>query len=190
MTEPNWPPSNDAVPDQAVSSQAPQWAASNRAASNPAASNHAGSNRAAAIAASVIFGAGAVATGIVLVLSSGHDSGNQPNGNPDGFLKPTSFTATVSMQVHVGEYGTCEGGGYSDIRSGSQVEIVNQKNEVLAHGTLERSVPVSDCTFSASVEDIPSGEKMYGAKVGNVNRGVIWKNETEARSGWALSLGD
>ncbi|TCO52396.1 hypothetical protein [Actinocrispum wychmicini] len=207
---PNRAESGEGVPGQAVSGRVAagqaesRWSPSNEGAElpwpnraapgedvpNQAAPRRAASNRAAAIVAAVIFGTAAVAAGIVLVFSSGHDPVKQPTGSPDGLVKPTSFAATVYMEVHVGAYGRCEGGGYSDISAGSQVEIVNQKNEVLAHGTLARSSETTKCAFSASVTDIPAGEKMYGAKMGNANRGVIWKNETEARNGWALSLGD
>jgi hypothetical protein len=107
-----------------------------------------------------------------------------------GTAAATSFSASVTMTVTLGKYGSCGSGGYSDIRAGGQVEIVNQKHEVLALGTLTKS-STGTCEFKASVKDIPVGEKMYGAKLGNANRGVIWKNENDARAlGWALTLGD
>jgi hypothetical protein len=107
-----------------------------------------------------------------------------------GTADATSFSVSLTMTVTLGRYGSCESGGYGDIQAGSQVEIVNQKHEVLALGTLTKS-STGTCEFEASIKDIPVGEKMYGAKLGNANRGVIWKNENDARTGgWALTLGD
>jgi hypothetical protein len=101
----------------------------------------------------------------------------------------TSFRALLTMTVNPGAHSGCSSGGYSDIREGTQVEIVNQRNEVVALGTLHRIS--GDCSFSTSIDDIPTGENMYGAKLGNANRGVIWKKEGEVRSeGWALTLGE
>lgn len=151
------------------------------------------SNKAAVVASAVILGVAAIAATLVLVLT-------KSDGQPPGWAKntpapavvvatPTTFTATVSMEISLGYSSRCESGGYSDIRAGAQVQIVNQKNDVLAVGTLERPAPDA-CRFLAIVKDIPLGEAMYGAKLGNANRGVIWKTEAEARKdSWYLSLG-
>lgn len=101
---------------------------------------------------------------------------------------PTSFDTMLTMTVDAGGSG-CSKGGYSDIRSGAQVEVINQKNEVLAVGNLDNTGP--DCQFWSLIKGVPAGEKLYGVKVGNANRGVIWKTEDEARGGggWTLTLG-
>jgi hypothetical protein len=150
-------------------------------------------NKIAAIVAFSIFGVAALVT--VLLLATSKSDGKPPiwaigPTTANAIVgKPTSFTATVTMSVSLDTYSRCESGGYGDIRTGAQVEIVNEKNEVLAVGTLTKS-STSTCDFSASIKSVPVGEKMYGAKLGNANRGVIWKSETEARgAGWALSLG-
>jgi hypothetical protein len=149
-----------------------------------------GSNKFALLAGAIFLGLAAVATVLVLVFSQKPGGGTAGTGSAkvDSLARPTSFSATVTMVVTVGTYGSCEGGGYSDIRGGGQVEIVNQKNEVIALGTLTK-VSGGYCSFTASVANIPTGEKMYGAKMGNANRGVIWKSEDEARQGWQLTLG-
>lgn len=95
------------------------------------------------------------------------------------------FTVTGTMKVN----GRCGSGGYSDIETGSQVEIVNQDNEVLAVGTL-RSGDNGLCSFKFTVIGVPTGERLYGAKIGNANRGVIWHTEQEAKGqGFHLTLG-
>ncbi|MFD4675445.1 hypothetical protein ACFWNN_37345 [Lentzea sp. NPDC058450] len=97
---------------------------------------------------------------------------------------PASFTIVGSMTVN----GNCGSGGYSDIRLGGQVEIVNQDNEVLAVGVLMTGV--GSCKFTFSVSGVPEGERLYGTKIGNANRGVIWKSQQEAESqGFHLTLG-
>ncbi|RSM64951.1 hypothetical protein DMH04_50245 [Kibdelosporangium aridum] len=146
------------------------------------------SSKQAALVLLGIFMAGALAAVIVLVT---HESdGTSPIAFTNSPPPPTSFTASVTMTISLGRYSSCESGGYRDIRSGGQVEIVNQKHEVLALGTLTRST-LASCEFMATVANIPFGERMYGAKLGNANRGIIWKTESEARStGWSLTLGE
>jgi hypothetical protein len=133
-----------------------------------------------------------VAVVAAIVLATGKDDGKPSflSGTGAGdTAAATSFSASLTMSVTLGSYGSCESGGYGDIRSGAQVEIVNQKHEVIALGTLRKS-STGTCEFEASIKDIPVGEKMYGAKVGNANRGVIWQSENDARTmGWALTLG-
>lgn len=140
------------------------------------------------VAASVLSLA-AIVTALVLA-SSKNDNASNPLGIAGlaaTTAAPTSFAANITMGVSGAT--RCESGGYSDIRDGAQVQVVNQKNEVLAVGILSRTSPTK-CEFASVVGDIPFGEKMYGAKVGNANRGVIWKSEDEAKtSGWSLNLG-
>lgn len=78
--------------------------------------------------------------------------------------------------------------GYEDVSEGAQVEIVNQSQEVLAVGYLEATATPG--YFEFSVPDVPRGEDMYGAKIGNESRGVIWQDEREtATLGFTLTLG-
>jgi hypothetical protein len=97
---------------------------------------------------------------------------------------PDEFTVSGSMTVD----GRCGSGGYSDIRDGAQVEIVNQDDEVLGVSTLNTSG--GSCHFTFTVRNIPAGERLYGASTGNSNRGVIWKTQQEAMTeGFHLTLG-
>jgi hypothetical protein len=137
----------------------------------------------------------AVVTAVVVFLFV-RDTGDEPAGIvadvpvatsevTEGLAKPLSFTATVIVVVN----GGCDGGAFSDVRVGGQVQVVNQKNKVLSTGTLAR-VAGDSCSFSASVGNIPTGETTYGAKVGTANRAVTWKSADEARQGWQLTLGN
>ncbi|MGW6446200.1 hypothetical protein [Lentzea sp. NPDC055074] len=97
---------------------------------------------------------------------------------------PDTFTVEGSMSVS----GRCGSGGYSDMRDGTQVEIVNQDNKVLGVSTLKSGD--SSCFFTFTVRDLPTGERLYGASTGNANRGVIWKTQQEAATeGFHLTLG-
>ncbi|MFD4642280.1 hypothetical protein ACFWN2_33575 [Lentzea sp. NPDC058436] len=124
------------------------------------------------------FGLGR-ATGPDLLRSAGATS-----AAPSTSSSPDVFTVDGSMTVN----GSCGSGGYSDIRLGGQVEIVNQDNEVLAVGTLLTGL--GSCKFNFAVTGVPKGERLYGAKIGNANRGVIWKTQQEADTdGFHLTLG-
>jgi hypothetical protein len=95
------------------------------------------------------------------------------------------FTITGTMTV----LGRCGSGGYTDIELGSQVEIVNQDNKVLAVTNLQAGSGGA-CSFKFTVIGVPAGERLYGAKIGNANRGVIWHSEQEAKlEGFHLTLG-
>ncbi|SER12386.1 hypothetical protein [Lentzea albida] len=124
------------------------------------------------------FGLGR-ATGPDLLRSAGTTS-----AAPSTSSSPDVFTVVGSMTVN----GSCGSGGYSDVRLGGQVEIVNQDNEVLAVGTLLGGA--QSCTFNFAVSGVPKGERLYGAKIGNANRGVIWKTQQAAEAeGFHLTLG-
>jgi hypothetical protein len=104
---------------------------------------------------------------------------------PSTSTSPNVFTVSGTMTVN----GLCGSGGYSDIKYGSQVEIVNQDNEVLGVGKLETNTG-SLCSFKFTVSGIPEGARLYGAKIGNANRGVIWHSEEDAKyQGFHLTLG-
>ena len=97
-------------------------------------------------------------------------------------LTPDRFTVNGSVELKY----PCTGAGYSDVRDGAQVEIVNKGNEVIGVGRLAPYVP---CSWSFYVNDVPAGEDLYGVRVGNQARGVLWKTETEARKVVSLTLG-
>lgn len=111
-------------------------------------------------------------------------SADTSSAAPSTSSSPEVFTINGSMTVN----GSCGSGGYSDIRLGGQVEIVNQENKVLGVGTLMTGL--GSCKFNFSVSGIPEEERLYGAKIGNANRGVIWKIQQEAKTeGFHLTLG-
>lgn len=124
------------------------------------------------------FGLGR-ATGPDLLRSAG-----APSNAPSVSSSPAVFDVDGSMTVN----GRCGSGGYSDITPGGQVEIVNQDNDVLAVGTLMTGA--GSCKFNFVVSGVPRGERLYGAKIGNANRGVIWKTQQAAETeGFHLTLG-
>jgi hypothetical protein len=128
------------------------------------------------------FGLGR-ATGPDLLRSAGTTS-TAPSATTSTSSSLGVFTITGTMTVN----GVCGSGGYSDIRLGGQVEIVNQDNEVLGVGTLQTGVGL--CSFKFTVGQIPEGERLYGAQIGNANRGVIWHSEQDAKTqGFHLTLG-
>ncbi|GAB3877770.1 hypothetical protein ACFQ1S_16610 [Kibdelosporangium lantanae] len=143
----------------------------------------------------VLLGVGVLTVGIAVgVFLIVRQSTDEPVGvgvapvlattETEGLAKATSFTATVIVTVN----GGCEGGAFSDVKTGGPVQIINEGDDVLSTGTLTR-VAGDTCSFTASVRNIPTGEKSYGAKVGTATRPVTWKNPDEARQGWQLTLG-
>jgi hypothetical protein len=83
-------------------------------------------------------------------------------------------------------------GGYDDIHAGAQVEVLNGRNEVIAIGELEPDEYDTGNAYSFHIEGVPAGQGTYGVHIGNENRGVIWKKESEALRGlmgFDLTLG-
>jgi hypothetical protein len=87
--------------------------------------------------------------------------------------------------------------GYSDLRDGAQVTLVNESGRVLAttelHRTPGEQTKIVDGmwvrSFTFTFADVPSADR-YGVHVGNSNRGTLWKDADEAESvGFQLSLG-
>lgn len=138
----------------------------------------------------IVFGVvAAVAVAITLVLTwpKSHAA------TPAAVVAPKTFVVHGTMSVTCSSYGC---GGYSDLTTGAQVEVLNQDNKVLGVGTLlpsstyKGNYSSSDKDFEFDVKDIPRGERLYGVHVGNNNRGVIWKTEEEASTvGFAVSIG-
>lgn len=127
----------------------------------------------------------AVAITLVLTWPKSHTA------TPAAVVAPKTFVVHGTMSVSCSSYGC---GGYSDLHSGAQVEIVNERNEILGVGTLTTSTSASNAysskAFEFDVQDIPRGARMYGVHVGNNNRGIIWETEEEASTvGFALSIG-
>lgn len=114
-----------------------------------------------------------------------------------GDTKPAP-TAPATFALHgtvvVNCTSTCS--GYSDITVGSQVEVLNQHNEVLAVGQLQSGYNPQKNTngiapdYEFTIPVVPRGQGLYGVHIGNANRGVIWKPESDAATtGFQLSLG-
>ncbi len=136
----------------------------------------------------VIAGALVLLTGaaIALVLllpgtSSTAGKGHSRTEKASAALVSKTFTISGSITVAYSSVG-----GYQDIRSGAQVEVTNERNEILAVGSLTSG---SGGTYWFTVTEVPTGHRLYGVHVGNANRGVVWKSETEAKAGFFLSLG-
>lgn len=104
---------------------------------------------------------------------------------------PDTFTIKGTLNV-----AECGSAGYSDLLPGSQVEIVSADGTVIGTGTLnwakeysETEVPgAMACTTNFTVKEVPTGMDRYGVRVGNDNRGTLWKSEEEARDGYTLSI--
>jgi hypothetical protein len=132
----------------------------------------------AIVAAIVVVLAGAA---IALVFSLGRSE------------SPATFTVQGALSCP----GRIVCSGYADIAAGTQVEVLNQANEVLAVGMLRlandgrhigNGLDVADYTFT--IPGVPRGQHLYGVHVGNANRGVIWEPEDQAvNSGFVLTLG-
>ncbi|GHE84488.1 hypothetical protein GCM10017786_15220 [Amycolatopsis deserti] len=109
-----------------------------------------------------------------------------------------TFTLNGSMAVSCTSTYGCV--GYSDIHSGAQVEVYNEKREILATGYLTKASEPSASrggystsvvtTYTFTIPDVPRGAKQYGVHVGNDNRGIIWATEDDASTlGFVLTLG-
>lgn len=92
------------------------------------------------------------------------------------------FTVSGTMSA-----SGCGSGGYTDMRVGAQVEVMNDKKDLLGVGSLTKATGY--CRFEFSVPKVRKGQKLYGVHIGNSNRGVIWHSETEALQGFYLTLG-
>jgi len=131
------------------------------------------------IAAAAIVVVGATIAVVVLVLPG------EKSELDGGGAEPASFTVAGSLQV-IG----CSSRGYSDLEPGAQVTVQAQDGSVLGIGTLLQSGDSYGCARTFTVPNVPAGLSLYGVAVGNKNRGVIWRNEQDARNGFALTIGD
>lgn len=96
----------------------------------------------------------------------------------------STFTITGTLEVDL-DLG-CGKGGYSDLHDGTEVELINSKNEVLRTAELEVA---GVCQFEFTLTEVPTGENLYGVRLGNGHRGTTWKTEDEAREGFMLGVG-
>lgn len=98
---------------------------------------------------------------------------------------------TLTSGAYLGTSPCYADDGFSDVATGSEVDVVDGSNKVLAVGNLEDGVETaSGCEFDFTIADVPNGEKLYGVKVGNGNRGVVHFSKAQLFSGGAaLSLG-
>lgn len=111
-------------------------------------------------------------------------TGDASGGSAPASAPSNTFDIAGKLSVASG----CGRGGYSDLRSGAEVELVNQKNEVLAVTTLDPAGGY--CEFEFTLRGVPRGERLYGVHIGNNNRGTIWRTEEEAgRGGFELEIG-
>jgi hypothetical protein len=145
-----------------------------------------------AIVAGVMVAVGILAGGIGIAIGINDEvpgfstlTGQAPDPADD-----LTFTLRGTLSV------TCSGSclGYGDIQDGGQVEIVNEQHRVLAVTTLGSIANDAGYgrarSYQFAAADVPRGEKLYGVKIGNADRGVIWKSESEAAAeGFALTLG-
>lgn len=132
-------------------------------------------------------------------------------GSSEGKTFTLNGTVSVSCSLTTSSASKVCASGYADIHSGAQVEIFNERNEILTTGSLRMRQPPTAMTPSASstrarsyydtmgavvtiysftIPDVPRGAKQYGVHVGNSNRGIIWADEKQASSiGFLLSIG-
>jgi hypothetical protein len=111
-------------------------------------------------------------------------------------------TMTVLCTSSYGSYSSsgCSA-GYSDLHPGAQVELFNEKQEILATTELHTGTGSTTGTsgysslstlrsYSFEIPGVPLGAKQYGVHIGNSNRGIVWATEAEATTtGFALSIG-
>lgn len=133
----------------------------------------------------VLLLGGAIAT--VLYLDSGDGTSTPAGASASASASAAadkSFTITGTYVVN----GACGQGGFSDIKSGTQIQLVNQDKKVLRKAELEPGGGY--CKFNFTFYDVPTGHELYGVQVGNDRRGVFWQDEAETkRRGFQLQVG-
>jgi hypothetical protein len=122
----------------------------------------------------------AVTLALTLTLASG--------GSSSGF----TLRGTLELNDPSGVGGTtnCRGfGGYSDITEGAQVLVTDASGKVIALGALGagNGSGGSECDFTFTVNNVPTGDGTYGVEV--THRGVIYYSEDDAKAGVGLTLG-
>jgi hypothetical protein len=132
---------------------------------------------------------------LVVILSSGSDE-------DETFTLRGTMAVTCSSSSYRSFSSSGCAAGYSDLHAGAQVEIYNEKQEILATGMLtsDAAPTVSTGSYSSlavvttyafTIPDVPRGAKQYGVHVGNSNRGIIWAPEAQASTtGFTLSIGN
>ncbi len=84
-------------------------------------------------------------------------------------------------------------GGYADISTGSQVQILNGNDEVLAYDTLQQGRLIDGqpgvCKFDFVVRGVPGGEDVYRIKVGSGFRPPYTVREDQLDSEVGIAFG-
>lgn len=122
----------------------------------------------------------AIAVAVVVIAAAGGFSSSKTTG--------VAKTFTVHGTFSINCVTDCV--GYGDITQGAQVEVVDNSNQVLGVGYLTPNSTGTINSYMFTVSNIPTGKGLYGVHVGNVNRGVVWEQESQAAStGFVLSIG-
>lgn len=95
----------------------------------------------------------------------------------------TDHTITVTGSFVI--TGGCDGLGYGDIRTGTQVVVTDEHNTTLGVGEL---VAAGTCRWTFTVTGVPAGRSFYGVTVSR--RGTVQYTEAQLRQPLALGLGD
>ncbi|GAA2754077.1 hypothetical protein [Amnibacterium kyonggiense] len=120
-------------------------------------------------------------TAMVLVACSATPAVKVTTAPPTGTVKGV-VTVTDDGNITGSSQGTmpCElmsSSGYSDFKTGAEIDAVDASGKVLAFGYLEPgSAPSPDdlfksCAFPYSIEGVLRGEKVYGLQFGR--RGIV-----------------
>jgi hypothetical protein len=132
----------------------------------------------------IISAIGIAAVAAIIIMLTASSGGSATNSTP------ATFAVSGTMDL-----GQCAGKGvnaYSDLQPGAQVEVTAQNGDVLGVGVLKPYTNPDNpnsCKRDFTVPSIPSGQALYGVHIGNAARGIIWKNEADARAGFEMSIG-
>ncbi len=112
--------------------------------------------------------------------------------------QPRTLTVSGTLTVKgtypavstVDEITCTTGGGYTDIRQGTQVVVTDESARTIAlgrlgYGSWERR---EGCIFLFMVADIPAGQRFYGIEVGH--RGRLQYTAAQLATPLALTIGD
>lgn len=119
----------------------------------------------------------------------------RPKGAPVPFAATHTITGTMTLtdsdNTNLG--GTCAGsGGYSDMRSGTQVVVKDSSSRIIAQSSLQTGKPAEgkfakvECVFPFTINDVPESD-FYLVSVGH--RGEISHSHKELeQSGWEVGF--
>jgi len=95
----------------------------------------------------------------------------------------TNTGMTVQGQITVSDCGSV---GYSDVRPGTEVDVVDQSGKVLAVSQLTQGAV--SCTYHFTLNNVPAGQPLYGISISH--RGTVHFTEDQMRAGPELTLGN